>query len=50
MKKLAPKITRVDLLTEHCAFREVTNIKTEKGKFRLQDCVLEAAILKRPGG
>ena len=41
-------MTRVDLLTEHCAFREVTNIKTEEGKFSIQDCVLEAAILKRP--
>lgn len=45
--KLAPKITRVDLLIGHHAFREVTNIEIEKGKFRLGNCAQEA-ILKRP--
>lgn len=49
-KKLPPKITTVDLLIEYRAFTEVTNVKTEKGKLRLQDCVLEAVILRRPEG
>lgn len=44
--KLAQKITRVDLLIGHHAFREVTNIEIEKGKFRLRNCAQEE-ILKR---
>lgn len=34
-------------LTEYHDFGEVRNIKTEKDEFRLQDRVLEVAILKR---